>query len=147
MPYGRVQGARSPQLAATGERLRGAAPAAGAAINRKRDGAYVVDRDGRVLRDTGDGRLEVRGERNWTERPAAERPVQRPAAERPAAERPAATRPKPTTTPTREPIKRSQPQQTQQMRSRGETRVQQRASPPPRPASRPAGGGGGGRRR
>lgn len=147
-PYDRVQGAKRPQLQAAGERLRTTRPD-GAKPTARTD--MAVDRDGRVLRSGADGRLEERGDRAWkqpADRPAAAqqaKPVDRP---KPAAQKPApvqkpaaAAKPKPA------PISRPQPERVQQMRSRGETRVQQRASPPPRPASRPAGGGGGGRRR
>ena len=149
VPYSRVQGAKSPQLAATGDKLRGGAGAAaavgagvaaGAVIANNRNNNYAVDSNGRILRDNGNGALQERADRDWKERPATAKERQ-PAVDRPKP----AERPKPVAKPKPEPIKRSQPQQTQQMRSRGETRVQQRASPPPRPASRPAGGGGGAR--
>jgi hypothetical protein len=155
VPYSRVQGAKSPQLAATGDKLRGGAGAAaavgagvaaGAVIANHRNNNYAVDSNGQVLRNNGNGALQERADRDWKDRPATAKERQ-PAVDRPIpADHPKpADRPKPAATSKPAPIKRTQPQQTQQMRSRGETRVQQRASPPPRPASRPAGGGGGAR--
>lgn len=134
--YDRVPGADRPKLEEAGNRLRQPTASTRPAGTREN---LAVDRDGTIARPTQNGSWQTRENGTWKERPPAERPATKPSTQpvaRPKPEPRPATREKPT--PTFE--------HTQQQRSRGEQRVQQRAAP------RPSGGGGarmggGGRRR
>ena len=132
--YDRVPGAEQPKFQDAGNRMRdsGANKATTRPTTREN---LAVDRDGTIARPKTDGGWQTREAGGWKDQPAA-KPATQPAA-KPTA--------KPTTQPTAKPV--AQPaarpapsyQQTQQQRSRGEQRVQQRAAP------QPSGGGGGGR--
>ncbi len=125
--YDRVPGADQPKFQDAGNRLRGETAARPTTKPATREN-LAVDRDGNIARPTTDGGWQTRESGGWKDQP---KPAAKPA-ERPTA--------KPTT-----PTTRPAPsfQNTQQQRSRGEQRVQQRSMP----ASRPSGGGGGGGRR
>lgn len=139
--YERVPGAERPRLEEAGNRLRSPTAKPVTAKQPAREN-LAVDRDGTIARPKADGSWQTRDGGTWKDRPAAEaRPVEKPAA---------APRPAPEVR--KEPPAPAQPapapslERTQQMRNRGEQRVQQRSAPPPaRGGGR--GGGGGGRRR
>lgn len=135
--YDRVPGADRPKFEEAGNRMR-AKPTTGDAATRPKRDNLAVDRDGNIARPTPDGGWQTREGGAWKDQPKpAARPAERPATK--PAERPAA---KPATPQTRPAPSLDR---TQQQRSRGEQRVQQRSQPPPRPATRSSGGGGGGR--
>lgn len=133
--YDRVPGADRPKMQEAGDRLRGGntqarSASTGPTATPRRDN-LAVDRDGTIARPTNDGNWQARDNGGWKDLPQSpQRPTERP-----------------TTPPQRSDVPVSRPtssfENTQQMRNRGEQRVQQRS----RPTSRPSGGGGGGRRR
>ena len=126
--YDRVPGADRPKMQESADRLRNGNAQTRPAAAPKREN-LVVDRDGNIARPTTNGGWQTRDNGVWQDlAKTVERPVAKPA-ERPApAARPA-------------PVARPAPSfdSTQQRRSRGEQRVQQRAAPQR--------SGGGGRRR
>jgi hypothetical protein len=135
--YDRVPGADQPKFQDAGNRLRGETAARPTTKPATRDN-LAVDRDGNIARPTTDGGWQTREAGSWKDQPKpaatpAERPVAKPTE-------------RPTTTPTRQATPTTRPapsfQNTQQQRSRGEQRVQQRSMP----AARPSGSGGGRRR-
>ena len=138
--YERVPGAERPKLEEAGNRMRGTSTRPAAARQSTREN-LAVDRDGTIARPKADGSWQTRDNGTWKDRPAAEaRPKAKPAP---------APRPAPEVREERPAPKQSAPppdlERTQQMRNRGEQRVQQRSAPPPRRSG--GGGGGGGRRR
>ena len=144
--YDRVPGAEQPKLQDAGNRLRGVTatrPTTKPATNPATRDNLAVDRDGNIARPTTDGGWQTREAGGWKDQPKpAAKPAERPATK--PAERPA-------TTPTRQATPTTRPapsfQNTQQQRSRGEQRVQQRSMPAARPSGSSGGSGGGGRRR
>lgn len=144
--YERVQGAERPRLEDSAQRLRAAARPAGAPAREN----LAVDRDGNIGRPTADGGWQMRQDGNWKDLPRPERAA--PATRQQAVREPVQTQPapRPAQRPAPTPLQRpAQPpatsfQRTQELRQRGEQRVQQRSAPPPPPR---AAGGGGGRRR
>ncbi len=142
--YDRVPGAEQPKLQDAGNRMRDKAAAKPATTRPARDN-LAVDRDGNIARPTTDGGWQTREAGGWKEQPKpATRPVERPAAEKPTT-KPA---PKPAERPATKPASRPDSfDRTQQQRSRGEQRVQQRSAPPRSGGGGRAGGGGGGGRR
>lgn len=118
--YDRVPGAQRPALKESGDRLRATTPTASTRPAREN---LAVDRDGTIARPTPQGGWQTREQGAWKDKP---KPETKPAERRDT--KPASKRPAPSH------------ERTQQMRSRGEARVQQRS----RPVSRPSGGGRGG---
>jgi hypothetical protein len=132
--YDRVPGAERPALKDAANRQR---PAAGTQpAQRPARENLAVDRDGTIGRPAKDGNWQVRDNGAWKDRAPEATPVQRPKPEV-----------KPTPRPEAKPVQRPETkpapsyERTQQMRNRGEQRVQQRSAPPA-----PARGGGGRRR-
>ena len=146
--YERVPGAEQPKLQEASARLRGVNDPVRQESPVKRDN-LAVDREGRIARPGPDGNWQTRDQGTWQDRPRpGVAPLERPAAK--PGEHPAQTPQRPVSAPERPAAARDRLtgrpapsfEQTQNMRQRGEQRVQQRNAPQ-RSAPQRSGGGGG----